>query len=102
MDFNANCEFQCELNLSQRNVIMLCELQLFAALNANDILHQHSGTDMAISLLHFTAFFQGEDNSIERGKNHYKSGHVESFSYADEEIVGLVHTSHRECDVTYM
>ncbi|CAL8269254.1 unnamed protein product [Boreogadus saida] len=24
---------------------------------------------MAISLLHFTAFFQGEDNSIERGEN---------------------------------
>ena len=34
-------------------------------------------------------FFQGE--SIERGENHYKSGHVESFSYADGEIVGLVH-----------
>ena len=39
------------------------------------------GTEMAISLLHFTTFFQGEDKSIERGENHYKSGHVESFSY---------------------
>jgi hypothetical protein len=54
----------------------LCELQLFAALGANDIRHHHSGTD--ISLLHFTAFFQGEDKSIERGENHSPlSGHVE-------------------------
>ena len=42
---------------------------------------------MSISLLHCTAFFQGEDKSIERGYNHYKSGHVESFSYADGEMV---------------
>ena len=55
----------------------------------------NSGTDMAISLLHFTAFFQGEDKSIERGENHYKSGHVESFSYADGEIVGDSESSHR-------
>ena len=54
----------------------LCEQQLFAALYTNDIRHHHSGTDMAISLLHFTDFFQGEDTSIERGENHYKSGHV--------------------------
>ena len=38
-------------------------------------------------------FFQGEDKSIGRGENHYKSGHVESFSYADGEIVGLVHAA---------
>jgi uncharacterized Zn finger protein len=56
------------------------------------------GTDMAISLFHFTAFYQGENKSIERAKNHYKSGHVEGFSYADGEIVGLVHASRRECD----
>ena len=48
----------------------LCELRPLAALDVNDIRHHHSGTDMAISLLHFTAFFQGEDNSIERGENH--------------------------------
>ena len=53
-----------------------CELQPLAALDVNDIRHHHSGTDLAISLLHFTAFFQREDNSIERGENHYKSGHV--------------------------
>ena len=43
----------------------------------------NSGTDMAISLLHFTTVFQGKDKSIERGENHYKSGHAESFSYAE-------------------
>ena len=48
----------------------------------------NSGTDVAISLLH--PFFQGEDKSIERGENHYTLRHVESFSYADGEIVGLV------------
>ena len=57
---------------------------------------------MVISLLYFTAFFQGEDNSFERGENHYKSGHVESFSFANGEIVDLVHASRRERDVTYM
>ena len=61
----------------------------------------NSGTDMAISLLHFTTFFRWEDKSIERGESHFKSGHVESFSYADGEIVGLVHDSRRENDVTY-
>ena len=61
----------------------------------------NSGTDMAFSLLHLTAFFQGEDKSIERGENHYKLGHVESFSYDEGEIVGLVQASRRERDVTY-
>ena len=85
----------------------LCELQLFAALDANDIRYYvtsrtwNSGTDMAISLLHFTAFFQGEDKSIERGENLYNWGHVESFRYADGEIVGLVHASRRERDGKY-
>ena len=31
---------------------------------------------------------------------HYKLGHVEGFSYADGEIVALVHASRRELDVT--
>ena len=43
-------------------------------------------------------FFQGEDKSIKRGENHFKLGHVESFSYADGEIVGLVHASRRDRD----
>ena len=65
-------------------------LQPLTALDANDIRHHYSGTAMAISLLHFTAFFQWEDNSIERGENLNKSGYVESFSHADGEIVGFV------------
>ena len=46
-------------------------------------------------------FLQGKDKSIERGENHYKFGHVESFSYADGEMVSLVHASSRERDGTY-
>ena len=46
-------------------------------------------------------FFRGEDKSIKRGENHYKLGHVESFSYADGEIVGLVHAIRRERGGTY-
>ena len=77
----------------------LCELQPFAALDTNDICHHpywNSETDMAIPLLHFTGFFQGENKSLERGQNHYKLGHVESFSYANGEMIGLVHASRRE------
>ena len=29
-------------------------------------------------------------------KNHYKSGHVESFSYASGEMIGVVHASRRQ------
>ena len=54
----------------------LCELQLFAALDANDMSSPPAIEFMSISLLHFTAFFQGDDKSIERGENHYESGHV--------------------------
>ncbi|KAL7375861.1 hypothetical protein ABVT39_025504 [Epinephelus coioides] len=48
---------------------------------------------MAVSLVHFTTFFQGEEKSLKRGENHYKSGHVESFSNASGEMVGVVHVS---------
>ena len=77
----------------------LCELQLFAALDAHDIRH-HTRTWNSAQRWRPLC----EDKSIERGENHYKSGHVESFIYADGEIVGLVHASRRECDrfdVTY-
>ncbi|KAL7402757.1 hypothetical protein ABVT39_019667 [Epinephelus coioides] len=33
---------------------------------------------------------------FKRGKNHYKSGHVESFSYASGEMVSIVHVNRRE------
>ena len=78
----------------------LCELQLFAALGY-DIRHHTRPWNSAQrwrSLCPTSPLFQGEDKSIERGENHYKSGHVESFSYADGEIV---HASRRERDVTY-
>ncbi|CAJ1081208.1 uncharacterized protein LOC111320231 [Xyrichtys novacula] len=45
---------------------------------------------MAVTLASFTSFFQDEGKSIKRGENHYKSGHVESGSYAGGEIVGRV------------
>ena len=59
---------------------------------------RHRDGDLSATLYRF---FQGEDKSIERGENHYKSGHVQSFSYADGKIVGLLHASRRERDVTY-
>ena len=83
----------------------LCELQLFAALEGIWYTSQHPhlelGTEMAISLLLSPLYFHGEEKSIERGENHYKSGHVQSFIYADGKIVGLLHASRRERDVTY-
>ena len=47
----------------------LCELQLLAALDPNYIPRVttrtwNSGTDMVISLVHFTAFFQAEDKTF--------------------------------------
>ena len=36
---------------------------------------------MAVTLSGFTAFFQGEEKSVKRGENHYKSGHVEKAIY---------------------
>ena len=75
----------------------LGEQQPFTALDANDIRHHpHLEQTGAISLLHFTAFFQGEDKTLERGEHHYKSGHVEGFSHADGEMVRFFHASRRE------
>ena len=64
----------------------LCELQLFAALDAYDILRHNTRTWNSAqrwrSLCSTSPlFFQGDDKSIERGENHCKSGHGESFSY---------------------
>ena len=61
VDLNDNFSCKGNYNLSQRRLIMfcvrpLCELQLFAAPDASDICHHHSGTDMAISLFHFQSF----------------------------------------------
>ena len=66
---------------------ILCEV---AALVANDMSPPALGTLVQTwRSLCSIAFF-------------HKSGHVESLRYADGEIVGLVHASRRESDVTYM
>ena len=47
----------------------------------------------AISIFALTTFFSNEPKSISRGENHYKSGHIESFSYSDRVLRGSVHAS---------
>ncbi len=47
-------------------------------------------TDMAVSSADFTVFFQNKGKSIKRGKNHLKSGHIESCSSLKGELVILV------------
>ena len=50
----------------------------------------------AITISALTSFFSGEPKSINRGENHYKSGHVESFHYSDGIIRGSVHASMKD------
>ena len=66
----------------------LCELQsaLLSTHMINVTTHTGNSGETWGSLLHFTAVFQGEDKSIERGETSI-SRHVESFSFADGEIV---------------
>ena len=47
----------------------------------------------AITISALTSVFSDEPKSINRGENHYKSGHVESFYYSDGIIRGSVHAS---------
>ncbi|XP_020892954.1 uncharacterized protein LOC110232169, partial [Exaiptasia diaphana] len=47
----------------------------------------------ALSITALSNFFSEEHKSISRGENHYKSGHIECFSYADGVIRGQVHAS---------
>ncbi|KAK3748344.1 hypothetical protein QZH41_011024 [Actinostola sp. cb2023] len=47
----------------------------------------------AISIFALTTFFSNEPKSISRGENHYKSGHIESFSYSDGVLRGSVYAS---------
>ncbi len=49
-----------------------------------------SNADMDVSSADFTAFFQDEGKTINRGENHYKSGHVESCSNSKGELVGFM------------
>ena len=45
-----------------------------------------------LSIASLVSFFAGEQKSIDRGENHYKSEHVESFSYSTG-ILREVHAS---------
>ena len=42
----------------------------------------------ALSISSLASFFADEQKSFTRGENHYKSNHVESFSYSDGIIRG--------------
>lgn len=47
----------------------------------------------ALSISSLASFFADEQKSLTRGENHYKSNHVESFSYIDGIIRGEIHAS---------
>ncbi|XP_022778649.1 uncharacterized protein LOC111320231 [Stylophora pistillata] len=47
----------------------------------------------AISISSLTSFFSDESSRIQRGENHYKSGHIESCYYSDGIIRGSVQAS---------
>ena len=51
---------------------------------------------VAITISALTSFFSDEPKSINRGENHYKSRHVESFHYSDGIIRGSVHASMKD------
>ena len=81
----------------------LCELQLVASLVENGI-RPHPHFELRYrhgDLCSTSPLFSKGRIKASRGENHSKSGYGESFSYADGEIVVLVHASRRERDVTY-
>ncbi|KAK2556277.1 hypothetical protein P5673_021911 [Acropora cervicornis] len=47
----------------------------------------------AFTIASLVSFFAEEKRSITRGKNHYRSDHLEIFAYADGVIRGTVHAS---------
>ena len=47
----------------------------------------------ALSISSRASFFADEQKSLTRGENHYKSNHVESFSYSDGVLRGEIHAS---------
>ena len=49
----------------------------------------------ALSIVSLISFFGEEQKSIRKGENHYKSGHVESFTYSEDILRGDVHASMR-------
>ena len=46
-----------------------------------------------LSIASLLSFFSGEKKSIQKGENHYKSDHVEAFSYQQGVLRGEVHAS---------
>ena len=54
----------------------------------------HSASKMAsLSIAVLISFFAEEKKSIERGENHYRSEHIESFNYHHGVLRGEVHAS---------
>ena len=51
------------------------------------------GVMAALSISSLVSFFSDEQKSLTRGENHYKSNHIESFTYSDGIIRGEVHAS---------
>ena len=47
----------------------------------------------SLSISSLLSFFSGEQKSIDRGENHFKSNHVESFIYSGGVIKGEVKAS---------
>ena len=47
----------------------------------------------ALLISSLASFFADEQKSLTRGENHYKSNHVESFSYSDGVLRGEIHAS---------
>ena len=46
-----------------------------------------------LSIASLLSYFSDEKKSIKKGENHYKSDHVESFSYHEGILRGEVHAS---------
>ena len=47
----------------------------------------------ALMITAFASFFHDEPNSITRGENHYSSSHIQSFSYSNSTLRGIVKVS---------
>ena len=50
----------------------------------------------ALTIASLVSFFAEEKRSRTRGKNHYRSDHIEIFAYADSVMRGTVHASRKK------
>ena len=46
-----------------------------------------------LSIAALSSFFSGEQKSITRGENHYRSGHIDNFCYSQGVLRGQIHAS---------